>query len=43
MLFEKVWDDLRRFRTILDFKKDENFVIITHLFGLPIDVVDTWN
>ena len=43
MLFEKVWDDLWRFRTILDFKKDGNFVIITLFFGLPIDVVETWN
>jgi hypothetical protein len=43
MLFEKVCGDLPQFRTILDFKKDGNFVITSRSFGLPIDVVVTWN
>jgi hypothetical protein len=43
MLFEKVCGDLRLFRTILDFKNGENFCNTSLFFGVPIDVVVTWN
>ncbi len=43
MLFEKVCGDLRQFRTILDFEKSRIFVIASIFFGVPIDVVVTWN